>query len=149
MDLSEEFRYIQELLLDRSVDNEFRLENRPLPRYVKMEVWKSYLFCDKRLSVDPKDLFLNAKELVDEILVKVIKGVQGSTFLLIQRPRRSGKSSGNSAAMTKSSLSCRKLSYVSSSTGRLFSSVGRMGPILPSSAPTTPTTRSSTSAPTS
>lgn len=65
VDLSQELRYVQELLLDRSVDNEFRLENRPLPRYMKMEVWKSYLFCDKRLSVDARDLFLNTRELVD------------------------------------------------------------------------------------
>jgi len=30
-----------------------------------MEVWKSYLFCDKRLSVDTKDLFMSTKELAD------------------------------------------------------------------------------------
>ena len=35
---------------------------------------------DKYYAIDPKDIFQNSKQLADEILIKVIKGLEGSKY---------------------------------------------------------------------
>lgn len=63
-------------------ENDFRIPNRMLPKYIKMEVWKNYSFFNKHYVIDPKDLFLN-KKLTDEILNKIVKGVvHASSFVI-------------------------------------------------------------------
>jgi hypothetical protein len=66
------------LLVVKDTVNEFRISQHTLPKYIKLEVWKTYLFFDKTCMVDSRDVLLNSKKLADEILIKVIKGVEGS-----------------------------------------------------------------------
>ena len=61
--------------MGNTTENEFRLQQRPLPKYMKMEVWKNFSFFDKSLTINVKDLFLTSKEIADEVLVKVVKGL--------------------------------------------------------------------------
>lgn len=89
VDLSEERQYIQnELPVMKDLDHEFRISSKILPKYIKVEVWKSNLFFDKNYVVDPKDLFHNSKKFADEILIKLIKGVEGSKCVSMQSFRR-------------------------------------------------------------
>ena len=55
----------REMLVVSGSENDFRIEDRPLPKYLKMEVWKSFAFFDNNLAINPKDLFLNDKKLTD------------------------------------------------------------------------------------
>lgn len=82
MDFSVEKDYIdREFMIETTAGNPFRLDLRVLPRYIKLEVWKSYVFFDKDYVVDPRDLEPNHKKLTDEILNKVYKGcLYGSIF---------------------------------------------------------------------
>ena len=54
-----------------------------LPKYTKLEVWKSYMFFDKFYAIDPKDIFSSSKQISDNIVIKVIKGIQGSNSTFI------------------------------------------------------------------
>lgn len=85
VDLTAEKKYIEnEVLIPNTSFNEFRLENRALPKYIKLEVWKSYLFVDNNCQIDRKDFELNQRKLIDEILNKVIKGaIYGSKHRVI------------------------------------------------------------------
>lgn len=66
VDLEREKRYmIREMLVVSGSENDFRIEERRLPKYVKMEVWKSFAFFDKNLIIEPRDLFFNNKKLTD------------------------------------------------------------------------------------
>lgn len=76
--------------LPKTSPNPFHIPSRTIPRYIKLEVWKSYVFFDKDLQVDSKDLEPNHKKLTDEILNKVVKGglYYGSNLLSMQATRR-------------------------------------------------------------
>jgi hypothetical protein len=66
VNLDKEKDYINmELMVSSGSENDFRIDQRNLPNYIKMEVWKSYSFFDKKLMIEPKDLFLNSKKLTD------------------------------------------------------------------------------------
>ena len=80
----------------KDLGHEFRISSKILPKYIKVEVWKSNLFFDKKHAVDPKDLFHNSKKLADEILIKLIKGVEGSKYVSMQSFRRLRRLSDNS-----------------------------------------------------
>ena len=93
IDLEEEMNYIKrELFGGEDFENEFRISKRTVPKYLKVEVWKNYIFCDEEYKIDPKDIFQNNNKLADEILMKVIKGVLGSTHPPMQDTRRFRKS---------------------------------------------------------
>ena len=93
VDLSKQREYIEEeLLMEDDRENQFRIGLHGLPSYIKMEVWNSYLFYDKKLAIQSKDLFFSSKGLADQILFKLIEAVQGSIFIFIKKHRRSKKS---------------------------------------------------------
>ena len=68
---------------------------------MKVEVWKNYAFFDKNLAINAKDL--TSKEM-DEVLVKVVKGLEGSNSAFIQKWKKSEKSSNSSHATTSWSV---------------------------------------------
>jgi hypothetical protein len=79
VDFSPERNYIDREVLAPTFANPFRLQSRSLPRYIKLEVWMSYVFFSRECKVSPRDLE-NNQMFTDEILNKVIKGcLYGST----------------------------------------------------------------------
>jgi len=41
------------------------------------------MFFDKNYAIDPRDIFSSNKQLADNIIIKVIKGIQGSKCIFI------------------------------------------------------------------
>ena len=77
--LNAEKDYItREIKSNSSLEESFRIENRKLPKYYKMEVWKNYAFLDSSLEIDSRDIFANNTRIRDQILSKVLKGIFGS-----------------------------------------------------------------------